>query len=87
MARGNQVLGMLIPQGGWIIVGNDYEGITFLECEPITKEKFEAGFAQYDTWKAEQDAKAVADKEAAQAKLAALGLTADDLKVLGLGNN
>jgi len=32
-------------------------------------------------------AKFKADKESAQAKLAALGLTADDLKALGLGNN
>ncbi len=79
MARGNQVLGMLIPQGGWIIVGNDYEGITFLECEPITKAQFEAGFAQYDAWKAEQDAKAAADKAALLAKL---GITADEAKLL-----
>ena len=84
MARGNEVLNMLIPQGGWIISGNDYEGITFLECEPISKAEFEAGFAQFDAWKAEQDAAAVAAKEAAQAKLAALGLTTDDLKALGL---
>ena len=32
----------------------------------------------------EQEAKAEADKAAAQAKLTALGLTADDLKALGL---
>jgi ABC-type iron transport system FetAB permease component len=32
-------------------------------------------------------ADALAAKEAAQAKLAALGLTADDLKALGLGSN
>ena len=81
---GGQVLDFLLPEGGWIIVGNDYEGITFLNCEPITKAQFEAGFAQYDAWKAEQDSKAEADKAAAQAKLAALGLTADDLKALGL---
>ena len=31
--------------------------------------------------------KAEADKAAAQAKLAALGLTTDDLKALGLGTN
>jgi hypothetical protein len=84
MARGVQVLDMLIPQGGWIIYGNDYETIQFLECEPITKAQFEAGFAQYDAWKAEQDAAATAAKAAAEAKLAALGLTADDLKALGL---
>ncbi len=84
MARADQVLEMLIPAGGWIITGDTYEGITFLECEPITKAQFEAGFAQYDAWKAEQDAAQVAAKVAAEAKLAALGLTADDLKALGL---
>ena len=84
MAKGSEVLSMLIPTGGWVINGNDWEGVQFFEATPITKEQFEAGFAQYDAWKAEQDSKAIADKEAATAKLAALGLTADDLKALGL---
>lgn len=84
MATTSQVLGMLIPDGGYVAVGEDYEGIQFLECEPITKAQFEAGFAQYDSWKAEQEAKALADKASAQAKLTALGLTTDDLKALGL---
>ena len=83
MATGAEVLEMLIPSG-WVIVGDDYEGIQFIDCEPITKKQFEAGFAQYDAWKAEEDAKVVAAKAAAQAKLAALGLTSDDLKALGL---
>jgi hypothetical protein len=83
MATGAEVLGMLIPNG-WVIVGDTYEGIQFIDCEPITKEEFEAGFAQYDAWKAEEDSKIVAAKDAAQAKLAVLGLTADDLKALGL---
>ena len=82
--RGAEVLEFLIPQGGWIISGNDYEGITFVSCEPITKAEFEAGFAQYDAWKAEQDAAKAAAKAAAEAKLEALGLTTDDLKALGL---
>lgn len=84
MATGAKVLEMLIPQGGWYISGDEYEGIQFLECEPITKKQFEAGIAKYDAWKAEQDAKAETDKATAQAKLAALGLTAEDLKALGL---
>ena len=84
MATGADVLGLILPAGGWYISGNDYEGIQFLECEPITKAQFEAGFTQYDAWRAAQDAKAITDKEAAQAKLAALGFTADDLKALGL---
>ena len=84
MAKAYEVLEMLIPQGGWATTGHEYEGIQFLECEPITKAQFEAGFAQYAAWKADQDAQAVAKKAAAQAKRAALGLTADDLKALGL---
>jgi hypothetical protein len=87
MATIQQVLGMLIPDGGYVARGDEYEGIEFLECEPITKAQFEAGFAQFDAWKAEQNAQATAAKAAAEAKLAALGLTADDLKALGLGGN
>ena len=84
MATGSDVLTMLIPTGGWAIIGDDFDNISFLECKPITKTQFEAGFAQFDAWKAEQNAAGQAAKEAAQAKLAALGLTLDDLKALGL---
>jgi hypothetical protein len=84
MAQPYEVLGMLRPNGGHFSVGHTYEGITFLDCEPFTKEEYEAGFAQYDTWKADQDAAKAAAKAAAEAKLAALGLTSDDLKALGL---
>ena len=84
MATSVEVLRFLIPNGGWVLVGDDYEGIEFVECEPITKAKFTAGFAQYDAWKAQQDSASIAAKESAQAKLTALGLTIDDLKALGL---
>jgi hypothetical protein len=84
MAKSSDVLTMLIPNGGWYQSGETYEGIKFLECEPITKKEFTDGFAQYDAWKAEQDAAKVAAKQSAQAKLAALGLTVEDLQALGL---
>ena len=84
MPTAADILTILIPQGGWTSSGNDYENIEFLECQPITKAQFDAGVAQYDLLKVAENAKAAADKEAAQAKLAALGLTADDLKALGL---
>ena len=84
MATPTNVLEFLIPSGNWILVGNEYEGITFTADETITKDQFEAGFAQYDAWKAEQDAAKVVAKATAEAKLAALGLTPDDLKALGL---
>jgi len=79
MATGADVLGMLIPTGGWVISGDDFDGITFIEATPITKVEFEAGFAKFDAWKAEQDAKASAEKAALLAKL---GITADEAKLL-----
>jgi hypothetical protein len=87
MVKGTEVLTYLRPNGGWVIYNDDFDSILWVKGEPITKAEFEAGFAQYDAWKAEQDAAAVAAKATAEAKLAALGLTTDDLKALGLGNN
>jgi hypothetical protein len=84
MATGADVLTMLIPTGGWAISGDNFDGITFIEATPITEAEFKSGFAQFDAWKAEQEAATAAAKDAAQAKLSALGLTADDLKALGL---
>ena len=84
MATSAEVLQMLIPLGGWTITGDTWEGVQFIEATPITEAQFNAGFAQFDAWKTEQDAKVAAEKEAAQAKLAALGVSADDLKALGL---
>jgi hypothetical protein len=84
MPTAADVLRVLIPQGGWASSGDKYEDIEFLECDPITKAQFDAGVAQFDSLKAAENAKAEADKASAQAKLAALGLTTDDLKALGL---
>jgi hypothetical protein len=85
MATGTEVLRMLRPNGGWVIYGDDFDGIQFLECEPLTKKEFEDGFAKVDAWKAEEQAKAQVKKSEAEAKLAALGLSLEDLKALGLG--
>jgi len=79
MATSSQVLAMLIPNGGYVQVGTEYEGIEFLECDPITKAQYNAGFAQYDNWKAEQDASNAAAKSAL---LDRLGITAEEAKLL-----
>ena len=85
MSTGTDVLNMLLPDGGWILTGDYFDGITWVDERPrCTEAEFKAGFAQFDAWKADQEASATAAKEAAQAKLSALGLTADDLKALGL---
>lgn len=79
MATGADVLSMLIPTGGWVITGDDFEGIQFLEAKPITKAQFNAGFAKVDAYKAEQDA---AKETAKAALLDRLGITADEAKLL-----
>jgi hypothetical protein len=79
MATLPQVLGMLIPNGGYVANGDTYEGIDFLECEPITKAQFEAGFTQYDAWKAEEESVRAADKAAL---LERLGITAEEAALL-----
>jgi hypothetical protein len=85
MANGSDVMSMLCRGVEFTIYGDDYDSINWFGKAPaITKAQFESGFAQYDAWKAEQDAQAAADKANATAKLEALGLTADDLKALGL---
>ena len=84
MATSAEVLAMLIPNGGYTQMGETYEGITFIEAEPISKEEWEAGFPVYDAWKAQKDADEAAAKAAAEAKLEALGLTPADLSALGL---
>jgi len=85
MAKGYEVLTMLRPNGGWVIVEDNFDSIRWDEgVAPLTKAQYEAGFVKYDAWKAEQDAQAAVKKAAAEAKLAALGLTSDDFAALGL---
>jgi hypothetical protein len=79
MATGAEVLSLLIPNGGWYISGDDFEGIQFLECEPITKAEFTAGFAEYDKLKAAKDAQTATAKAALLAKL---GITDDEAALL-----
>ena len=79
MAYGADVMAMLRPQGGWSMIDEDFNTAQFIECEPVNEAEYEAGFAQYDAWKAEQDAKAAADKATLLAKL---GITADEAKLL-----
>jgi len=80
MANSGDVMTMLCPAGGWIMYGDDFDGITWVDDRPrCTKAEYEAGFAKYDAWKAEQDAAMATDKAALLAKL---GITADEAKLL-----
>lgn len=79
MAKGAQVLEMLIPAGGWIIRGEEFENIEFVECSPITKKQFQDGFAVVDAWLEQREAAKAALIESRRQKLLALGLTEDEL--------
>lgn len=73
------VLAMLIPNGGYVLRGDDFTDVEWIEATPISKAQFDKGVTDYSAWKAEQDAKSVADKAALLAKL---GITADEAKLL-----
>jgi len=79
MATSTDVMRMLFPNGGWVSTGETFEDIQFIEATPITKTQFEAGFEQYDNWKAAQDLQTATDKAALLAKL---GITADEAALL-----
>ena len=79
MATSIEVLGMLIPNGGYIQSGDTFDGIKFIDCEPITKAEYEAGFAKYDAWKTKKDLDKANSKSALLEKL---GITEDEAKLL-----
>jgi hypothetical protein len=79
----------LRPDSEFTYTNNDYSTVQWvvLENDAPTQAEIDAAIEQIKTDETNAEAQAAAAKEAAQAKLAALGLTADDLKALGLGNN
>lgn len=79
MATSSEVLAMIYPEGGWIAVGEDFEGIQFLECAPITKAAYNKAANDFESWKAKQKS----DKEIAKAALLTkLGISADEAALL-----
>lgn len=80
MAKADEVLSMLIPTGGWVIVGDDFDSIRYDEgVTPITKKQFDDGFAAYDAWKADKEAEIQNQK---QTILDRLGLTPEEAAIL-----
>ena len=80
----DDVCRFLRPEGGWTTTGLEYEGIGFLECSSFSKAEYEAAIPLVQAALDKAEADKAAKKATAEAKLAALGLTADDLKALGL---
>jgi len=76
----------LKPSAEFSLIDNDYTTIKWdvLDGDAPTKAKIDAAIEQIKSDDTAAETNAAADKATAQAKLAALGLTADDLKALGL---
>jgi hypothetical protein len=76
----------LRPNSEFSFNEQDYSTVKFdvLEGKPPTQAEIDAAIVQVKADEITAKVKAETDKAAAQAKLAALGLTADDLKALGL---
>jgi hypothetical protein len=85
MYKNYEILNRLCPGVEWSSNGIGYEAIDWLGKEPaVTKEQFDAAVTDLPKLKEQEAADAVAKKATAEAKLAALGLTPDDLRALGL---
>lgn len=77
----------LRPDAEFSFKNNDYFTIKWdvLNGDAPTQSEIDEAIEVIKNEEAEAEAKSAAAKTAAEAKLAALGLTADDLKALGLG--
>jgi len=85
MAKAGEVLELLCSGVEYVLLGQEFDDIDWLGAKaPITKTQFKAGFAKVDELMAQQEIAKTEAKQAAQAKLAALGLTVEDLTALGL---
>lgn len=77
------VVSFIRPNSVYVLRGDKLEWLDENQTEP-TKNEIEAGLIAYQSaQEAEAEEKAIA-KATAQAKLAALGLTVEDLQALGL---
>jgi hypothetical protein len=83
-----EAMANLCPNKEWTLVGDDYTDLVWIsDGNKPTLAQIEAEIAAIPQRKANEEAATIAAKQSAEAKLAALGLTADDLKALGLGGN
>jgi hypothetical protein len=71
------------PDAEFLLNGDEIQWLDKTETQP-TNAEIEAGLIGYQAKVEADKADAITKKETAQAKLEALGLTADDLKALGL---
>ena len=71
------------PNAEFVLTGDELTWLDQAQIQP-TEEEIKAGYIAYEAQQEADKAQEQAAKSAAEAKLTALGLTADDLKALGL---
>lgn len=84
-----EAIRFLLPETGFSFNRADYSTVKW-DTTPAnipTQSEIDAAIEQVKANEIAAEAQAIADKASATAKLAALGLTTDDLKALGLGTN
>jgi hypothetical protein len=80
------ILSRKYPNARWTLNGDDYEGLTWhSKSQKPSQEELDALWPDVLEELKNEKQEALAKKASAEAKLAALGLDADDLKALGLG--
>ena len=80
MASALEVLRRLAPNGGWIVSGQSYADITWVdETAKVSEAEFNAALANHDSWVAEQTA---AKENAKKAILERLGLSEEEAKLI-----
>lgn len=80
MATGAEILNKLIPTGGWVVTGDDFESIIYDEgVSPITKKQFNDTKAEID---ANKEADTAAKLAAKSELLNRLGITAEEALLL-----
>ena len=80
---GGEVLTMLCPNVDFYISGNDYENINWFDKPPaVTKSEYLAGFDKLEKWEQSIKEEKVKTRASAQVKLAALGLTPDEVTAI-----
>jgi DNA-binding NarL/FixJ family response regulator len=78
-----QILTNKYPGKEWNLVGNEYEGLEWLDSSPKpTKQQLESQWAEVQQIIEQRQANAIAARQSALAKLAALGLTEAEIAAL-----
>ena len=82
----SEAISHIHPNSEFVIYGDDLDGLTFLKPKnlTVTQEQVDVALIELEQIRQDEAEAKAAAKAAAQAKLAALGLTVEDLQALGL---